>query len=424
MSPLRSREAPLATETAPLHHVAGFDQRRTALAQPHPPRILARMLVALIALLAFLGARPEPANTASVVSSLPALQNAVHNASAGKTVYVAGGTYGSATLNSHRKTWVTVRPAPGASVHLADLNFGSNASHIAVRRLHVDGDVDLAPTGADHIKIFDSDLSGVSAKWGTNHIKIVHNWIHDCSNCIELVSTASNVPGAPDPHATNLPPVRHVQIVGNRIARPHTDAIFITNFRHVRVEGNEITGVIENGNHNDSLQTVWGGDGLIFQKNYIHDNQGQGFFIKDGRVTDVTVRDNLFVRTSGSFWQIQPYWTIRATIKRNTVWNVEAPVVLQGRENRAMVVRNNVFNEMLVEDGLQSYYRNRSVLDQYDNVIRGGWDWGATSRDKKVRPHFRGPAHNDFRLKKHQVARLGFRAGVSWAVGRRVFGPR
>jgi hypothetical protein len=349
------------------------------------------MLVALIALLALLGARPEPANTASVVSSLPALQNAVHNASAGKTVYVAGGTYGSVTLNSHRKTWVTVRPAPGASVHLADLNFGSNASHIAVRRLYVDGDVDLAPTGADHIRIFDSDLSGVSAKWGTNHIKIVHNWIHDCSNCIELVSTASNVPGAPDPHATNLPPVRHIEIVGNRIARPHTDAIFITNFRHVRVEGNEITGVIENGNHNDSLQTVWGGDELIFQRNYIHD---------------------------------KPYWTIRATIKRNTVWNVEAPVVLQGRENRAMVVRNNVFNEMLVEDGLQSYYRNRSVLDQYDNVIRGGWNWGATSRDKKVRPHFRGPAHNDFRLKKHQVARLGFRAGVSWAVGRRVFGPR
>ena len=241
-------------------------------------------------------------------------------------MYLAGGTYGSVTLNSHRKRWVTVRPVPRTSVHLADLNFGSNASHITVRRFLVDGDVDLAPTGADHIQIFDSNLSGVSAKWGTNHIRIVHNWIHDCSNCIELVSTASNVPGAPEPNATDLPPVRNVKIVGNRIARPGTDAIFITNFRHVLIEGNEITGVIENGSHNDSLQTVWGGGGLVFRGNYVHDNRGQGFFVKDGRVRNVEVSNNLFVRTTGAFWQVQLYQTIGAVLKRNTVWNCEAPV--------------------------------------------------------------------------------------------------
>ena len=425
MSPLRSREALPATETAPLHNVAGFDQRRTALAQPHPPRILARMLVALIALLALLGARPEPANTASVVSSLPALQNAVHNASAGKTVYVAGGTYGSVTLNSHRKTWVTVRPAPGASVHLADLNFGSNASHIAVRRLHVDGDVDLAPTGADHIKIFDSDLSGVSAKWGTNHIKIVHNWIHDCSNCIELVSTAPNVPGSPDPNATRLSPVRHVKIVGNRIARPDTDAIFMGNYRHIRVEGNEITGVIENGNHNDALQSVYGGDDLVFRGNYVHDNQGQGFFIKDGRATNVEVSNNLFVRTTGPLWQLQLYRTIGAVIKRNTAWNSEAPFILEGTDNRRVVVRNNVLNGMYVQDGQQTYYRNRAVLKQFRNIVTGGgWNWGATSRDKRVRPHFRASGSNDFRIKKAQRHKIGFAAGVTWAVRNHVFGPR
>ena len=284
------------------------------------------MLVALIAALAFLGHARSRQPSASTVSSLSALETAVRNAPAGGTVYLAGGTYGSVTLNRHRKTWVTVRPVPGNSVHLADLNFGSNASHIAVRRFQVDGDVDLAPTGADHIQIFDSDLSGVSAKWGTNHIRIVHNWIHDCSNCIELVSTASNVPGAPDPSATDLPPVRNIKIVGNRIARPNTDAIFMGNYRHIRVEGNEITGVIENGNHNDALQSVYGGDDLVFRGNYVHDNYGQGFFIKDGRATNIEVSNNLFVRTTGPLWQLQLYRTIGAVIKRNTAWNSRGAV--------------------------------------------------------------------------------------------------
>ena len=72
----------------------------------------------------------------------------------------------------------------------------------------------------------------------------------------------------------------------------------VGNFRDIVVEGNEITNVIETGNHNDCLQSVWGGDGLIFRKNYLHDNRCQGFFIKDGRAFNVTVEDNLIVRNS------------------------------------------------------------------------------------------------------------------------------
>jgi hypothetical protein len=385
------------------------------------------LLAALICAGAFLAARPDGVAAAQqriTVGSVAALQSAVRTAPGGATVYLSGGSYGSVTLGARRRTWVTVRPTPGTGVALADLNFGSRASHIKVRRVKVDGQVDLAPTGADHIQIFDSDLRGVSAKWGTDHIKLVHNRIHDCSNCIELVSTASNIPGSPDPNATNLPPVRRVTIRGNRIVRPNTDAIFMGNFRNVLVQGNEITGVIENGSHNDALQTVWGGDGLVFRGNYVHDDHGQGFFIKDGRVTNVNVSDNLFVRTSGPLWQIQLYRTIRAVIKRNTVWHVEAPVILQGGDNRRIVVRNNVFNGMLVENGFEHYYRNRAVLNQHDNLITGGWNWGATSRDKSRRPHFRAPAHNDFRLTRAQVASLGFAAGVTWRRAGRVFGPR
>ena len=47
------------------------------------------------------------------------------------------------------------------------------------------------------------------------------------------------------------------------------------------IEGNEITGVRENGTHSDCLQTVWVGDHIVFRKNYLHDNRCQGFFVKD-----------------------------------------------------------------------------------------------------------------------------------------------
>jgi hypothetical protein len=85
-----------------------------------------------------------------------------------------------------------------------------------------------------------------------------------------------------------------------------------------------------------------------------------------------------------------------------------------------------VLNGMYVEDGLQSYYRNRAVLKQYRNIItkESGWNWGATSRDKRVRPDFRAPGRNDFRITKAQARRIGFAAGITWAVRNRVFGPR
>ena len=77
MAPLQPREAQPATETAPLRHVAGFDQRPTALARAHPLRILARVLLALLAALACFGAHPDQAKPSAVVTvnSLTALQN-------------------------------------------------------------------------------------------------------------------------------------------------------------------------------------------------------------------------------------------------------------------------------------------------------------------------------------------------------------
>ena len=170
--------------------------------------------------------------------------------------------------------------ARGAAATFDDLDFAGSAAYIRVRGVTARAPVDIAAATAHHIAIVDSDLRGIAMKHGSRDILIEYNSIHDCDNCVELSST-SNVPGAPYQGATELPPISNVTIRGNRITRPNTDAIFPTNFRNVVVEGNEITGVVENGQHNDVLQTVWGGDRLTFRRNFVHDNGGQGFFIKE-----------------------------------------------------------------------------------------------------------------------------------------------
>ena len=193
--------------------------------------------------------------------------------------------------------------------------------------------------------------------------------------CVEFGKHGTERTGCPVPERHRPPPVSNITIRGNRISRPQTDAMFLTNFRNVVIEDNEITGVVENGAHNDTMQTVWGGDGLVFRHNYIHDNDGQGFFIDDGRVTNVVVSDNLFLRVPPNFWQIHIFNVIGAVgLEGNTLWDVGAPVILREQENRGIVVRNNVFEQMQVESGGEAYYRDAlQFSDEYENVIDGRW---------------------------------------------------
>ena len=98
-----------------------------------------------------------------------------------------------------------------------------------------------------------------------------------------------------------LPPISRVVIRGNRLDDIGTDAIRPANFDDLLVEGNDITGVVESGDHSDALQVVWGGRNLRVRNNVIHDIQGQGLFIKDGLVTGAVIEGNrLAARTIGA----------------------------------------------------------------------------------------------------------------------------
>ncbi len=373
------------------------------------------------------------------VGSLSELQAAVSSAASGSTILVRAGSYGALSLNTRRSGLVTIKPSPGAQVSFADLDFGPNAAYIRLEGLTVNSQVGLTENGASFIEIARCTVRGISAKWGTHDLIFDHNLIQQAPNGIELVSTASNVPGSPNQSETNLPPVSRVRITGNKIVAPSTDAIFITNFREVLVEGNEITGLVERGQHADALQSVWGGAGLIFRRNYIHNNSGtQGFFLKDGRVNNVTVEDNLIVTTPAynsyngpplSFYNVQPdsaqpYYTgYGIKIINNTIWDDGNATYIMGTENRQLYIHDNVLQDLQISEATKSQIQ-AGTIDQNNNIIAGGWNWGRIgSNDIAGPPQFRDKAGNDYRITDSQATSIGMRPGITWTPTAQQYGP-
>ncbi len=121
-------------------------------------------------------------------------------------------------------------------------------------------------------------------------------------------------------------PIENTIIRGNKMSYPNADAIRISNYDGMLIEGNEIFGVIENGRHNDGLQSVWGGKNLTFTRNYLHDNRCQTFFLKGGYVENVTFTENLSIRNrvetpTNDAVHGKIYPTGGFTMTNNTLWD-------------------------------------------------------------------------------------------------------
>ena len=147
-------------------------------------------------------------------------------------------------------------------------------------------------------------------------------------------------------------------IQGNKLVGPFgEDALRINRYHDsgdsdpygILIEGNEITGVRENGAHSDCLQSVWGGDNLYFRRNYLHDNRCQGFFVKDQpeAISRVVLSQNLMVRNAapceppdsgcGAPSIVQIFGpTAGLRLAHNTIWTASnrSPVGAAGRTVR------------------------------------------------------------------------------------------
>ena len=335
------------------------------------------------------------------------LERALAVARSGSRIVVRKGSYPALAVGSTngRNAYVTISPQAQEQVTIERLVVSGGASFLRLEGVAVSNGVAVlgqsrAGTGSRRIAIVRCRIDTVGndailLEWGTHDVLIEGNSIHSTNggNGITL-NSQSNRPGVPEPGATPLPPVSNVTIRNNRLIGIGTDAIRPANFEHLVIEGNEITGVVERGNHSDVLQVVWGGNDLVFRDNYVHDNRGQGFFIKDGLVTNVLIENNVFVRNRFGF-QIAIYETQGLQLVNNTVWDNEHDASL-GDNLRDVVIQNNALGGLIV-DGEPAKLAPQVKQDY--NVIGGGWNWGARGRhDRRGSVRFLDPGRDDYRL--------------------------
>jgi Right handed beta helix region len=343
---------------------------------------------------------PLPACT-STVSSLAALGVAVGSASAGNVICLADGSYGALSLDAEKAGEVLVRALNPGAAHLAGADL--DGSHLTLSSFDIGDLVNVMP--------------------GSDHIAIEHNRISGGEHGIQAAPT------------TDID-VSDVSIVGNRLVGPFgEDAIRLNRYHDgpdpdpygILIEGNEITGVRENGNHSDCLQSVWGGDSLYFRRNYVHDNRCQGFFVKDqpDTVRGVVVEDNLFLRNAEScapgaegcgqpatFQVFGPMAGL--TIRHNTIWTPagNAPTAIRDGSWDGIVLEGNVIWRGFSDwtGAWTGYAESANTLCHWEGTLPALSATSATD----CSPSFLAPAADDYRL-------AGGR-GVSWAPGGQGYG--
>ena len=334
------------------------------------------------------------------------VSRAVATAAPGSTIVLAGGSYPALTAPSGtRSAPVTIAAAEGQTVTMPSVNVPNGASNLRFDGVNLTGDgggpAFNIGDGAHDIQLVNSKVfdtgDAIIVRPGVYNVLFENNDISSrapgASNggiALAFAST-STLPGSP-PGEENDPPISNVTIRNNTFHDIGSDAIRPSNFVNLVVEGNDISGVKENGEHCDVFQVTFGGRDLIFRDNYIHDNQGQGLFIKDGQVTNARVENNVFVHNSLEI-TVQFYDTINLQLFNNTVWDNAANVQLrQGIRN--VLVRNNLFQDLTVDSTSEA----AAQVTQDYNVIGGG-NWGARGpHDIKGSPKFVNAAGYDYRL--------------------------
>jgi Right handed beta helix region len=332
-------------------------------------------------------------------------------ATAATVVCLPAGAYGHLTLSGTHAGNVTVEPVPGAGASIAGVSVAEGAANITIHNFSIGGGVSIG-AGASHITVDHNDIDG-ELPGGDGE-------------GVETVSVNCSAPNAPVYEGcVSEPPCTYITISANRIhgfgQGTTEDAIHLNNWQHVRVIANDLYALEEHGNHTDALQSVWGGSDLVFERNYEHDNQSQGFFISDGDVSEVKVADNLFLRNNNLGLEennIQIFNTAPFTMTNNTVWDHQGDLLRAEASSlplSATVERNveEVFN--VFAEGGPEY----KLTEDYDIFHDPPWTFEPGPHTTIVEaPEFVDPATDDYRLKANPND-----IGVNWAPAEYVYGP-
>jgi hypothetical protein len=370
------------------------------------------LILALLVVAAPASAAPKAGKCDATVGSLDAARSRVQAAAPGKVVCLRDGSYGELSLRGRGK---------GAPVTLRPLNPG---------KATIDG-AELAGSG---LKLESFQISDeVEVEEGASRIAIVHDHIYGGYFGIDACNSDST-------------PCSDVAIVDNKLTGPYGEDAIRANRYHdgnkdgvgLLIEGNEITGVRENGNHSDCLQTVWTGDHLVFRRNYVHDNHCQGFFVKDqddlcgngnsgvcGPVEGIRLEDNLFLRNEapcadsdcGPAVIVHIFGPTRGIrIAENTIWTPgdDSPMALREGPFGGVTIERNVIYRGWTDwrGGFPNWKEREDVVCSWE-----GYPRLSKSSKRTCHPGFRKPRVDDYRLRKGK-------AGIDWSPTAVRYGPR
>jgi hypothetical protein len=329
------------------------------------------------------------------------------------------GTYAGMTLSRHNPGTVTLQPVPGQSVSIAAGAVDSHNQKVAV----------VFTPGASRIVLHGFSIEGeVELEPGDSSIRIDHNDISGGYYGIQLDSSNCRAPNAPTwAGCRPLPKITNTVISGNRIHHivAKADALNVDNYARLRITGNELYDLIEGGDHTDCLQSTFGGTGFVFDHNFEHDNECQGFFVKDGDVTHVRFYDNLFVRDElravnggSSFSTSQVYNTRNFVAQNNTIWDGKGLTFrcLNSHVACTATLDHNVFSMLTNGNrGDRSYFR---LTERFNVFGSSPWSFRRDRSDISRRTRFIDAAHDDYRLAHNPHG-----IGVDWAPAQQHYGP-
>ena len=339
----------------------------------------------------------------------------VGSAPAEAVICLSAGTYGGLELRRARAGNVTLQPMPGQRVtitpgagHDVAVVFAPEARNIILHGFYITGEIELQPGDAS-IRVDHNDISG--------------GWFG-----IQLNSADCTVANAPTwAGCRPAPRITDTVISGNRIHGivAKGDALNVDNYAGLRVTGNDIYDLVEGGQHTDCLQSTFGGHGVVFDHNYEHDNECQGFFLKDGDVTDATVYDNLFVRDDlpalnggSASSSSQVYNTSEFVATRNTIWDTKGLTLrcLDSHVPCTATVDHDVLSSLTDgnPDGTQQFRLQESTNVFHDRP----WSFKCARSDQVSGTEFVDPSTDDYRL-VHDSDRIG----IDWAPAGQHYGP-
>jgi hypothetical protein len=300
-------------------------------------------------------------------------------------------------------------------------NIAPNSSHIVLLDLYFTNELSIAH-GSTNITVEHDDFSQIGGGGG----EMINFATSDCT-----------VPNAPTwSSCSPEDPVSNVDITGNNfhgISSQGDDVLHTNNFRNLTVTANEISGAIENGDHVDCLQNVFGGQTLTFAYNYEHDNECQGFFLKDGDITGVTFDENLFVRDGlpainggSSDSSAQVYNTNGLVAQNNTIWDGKGLTLrcISSSVPCAAAINHNV--AYVLDNGNRGDPTFFTLSESYNIFGTSGLGTGSGTDQVNPQPAFacgsscgNGTVAGD----NYQLATNPSNIGITWSPSQYVYGP-